>query len=599
MIQKFAFDLLKEWCDKLVELQITQIKDPNIYGGIMCPSCARIHGRCGDAIYPMMYMADKTGDKKYLDCAILLFDWSERMVRPEDCYNNDTNHEWSGITVFAQIQLGEALLYHGHLLERSIIARWRERFERSSEYLYTHIDEIGGNVNYPISSSASMAIAYKLTKDEKYAKLAKELALNALGYLTDEGLIYGEGHPFEAITPKGCRPVDIGYNVEESLPNLVLYAILMDDKEVLEQVIKSMEAHLSFMLPDGAWDNSWGTRNNKWSYWGSRTSDGCQGAYGILAEKSPEFAAAALKNMQLLRKCTKDGLLYGGTMLDTAEEPPCVHHTFCHAKALAAFLEHDIKESVIVGNLPRQEAHGIQYFPTVHIRLAANYGWRATISDYDYEYSPEGHATGGALTMLWNEKIGPVMAASMGEYSLIEPNNMQLPGHFENICSTARLEYWDHDRKYRSINDLCAEVREIEEETASLLIKGKMCDADNNADVPFEIVYCAEESFIINGKCNGKNCRYYFPIIARSTDKVCQMDDYTYSVIRENVCMTIHCNVKIEVNNQYPKKRRLGEKTTEEYIHRMFNPVSGFEFIPFYLNLEKDHLFNIEICIEK
>ena len=26
---------------------------------------------------------------------------------------------------------------------------------------------------------------------------------------------------------------------------------------------------------DGGWDNSFGTRNNKWTYWGNRTSDGC------------------------------------------------------------------------------------------------------------------------------------------------------------------------------------------------------------------------------------------------------------------------------------------------------------------------------------
>ena len=39
-------------------------------------------------------------------------------------------------------------------------------------------------------------------------------------------------------------------------------------------VATSLRAHLEFMLPDGAWDNSWGTRNYKWTYWGSRTSDG-------------------------------------------------------------------------------------------------------------------------------------------------------------------------------------------------------------------------------------------------------------------------------------------------------------------------------------
>ena len=46
------FALLKEWCDTLLELQVTEKKAPALYGGILCPSCARIHGRCADAIHP-------------------------------------------------------------------------------------------------------------------------------------------------------------------------------------------------------------------------------------------------------------------------------------------------------------------------------------------------------------------------------------------------------------------------------------------------------------------------------------------------------------------------------------------------------------------
>ena len=72
--------------------------------------------------------------------------------------------------------------------------------------------------------------------------------------------------------------VDLGYNVEESLQSLVLYGLLEQDEEVLATVTKALTTHAEFMLPDGAWDNSWGTRSYKWTYWGSRTSDGCQAA---------------------------------------------------------------------------------------------------------------------------------------------------------------------------------------------------------------------------------------------------------------------------------------------------------------------------------
>lgn len=594
------YRLLKEWCDRLIGLQVTQIRQKEIYGGIICPACARIHGRSGDAIYPMMYLADETGEEQYLECAKRLFDWSERMVRPENCCNNDTNDAWNGITEFFQIQLGEALLYHGHLLDEATAERWMERFRLSSEYLYEH--EIGGNINYPISRSACMAVAYRVLQDEKYKVLAGEQARSSLHYLTEEGLIYGEGHPFEAVTEKGCRPVDVGYNVEESLPNLVLYALLMEDEEVLEQVERSMEAHLEFMLPDGAWDNSWGSRNNKWSYWGSRTSDGCQGAYGILGDRSPVFALAADRNLELLRCCTSQGLLYGGPMFTTAGEPPCVHHTFCHAKALAAALEHwknweaPQKRGAV---LPREKENGIRYYPSVHVRLLSKAGWRATVSDYDYEYSPEGHGTGGALTMLWNEAAGPVMAASMGEYRLIEPNNMQLPAHFEDICSTLRLEYQENGVRFRNINDLSANVECAEasgpEVGLRVTASGRMRDAQQRPGAAFEMEYLIGENVEIRGKCSGEHVRCYLPVIARSTDRA--EGDLVLRIYREGAVIELQSSEKLRFNNRFPRKRELGAVSPEEKIHRMFNPVGGFEYVPLYIEVAPQQEFWVRIKV--
>ena len=59
-----------------------------------------------------------------------------------------------------------------------------------------------------------------------------------------------------------------------------------------------------FLLPNGAWDNSWGTRNYKWSYWGSRTSDGCFPALMLLADLDPSFREAAWRNLYLMAACT-------------------------------------------------------------------------------------------------------------------------------------------------------------------------------------------------------------------------------------------------------------------------------------------------------
>src|SRR5258708_19154525 len=76
--------VLKRWCDGLVSLQVTGIRNPALHGGIVCPACALVHGRCGDAIYPLLHMARATGDAKYLRAALLVHDWSERQdSRPD------------------------------------------------------------------------------------------------------------------------------------------------------------------------------------------------------------------------------------------------------------------------------------------------------------------------------------------------------------------------------------------------------------------------------------------------------------------------------------------------------------------------------------
>ena len=46
--------------------------------------------------------------------------------------------------------------------------------------------------------------------------------------------------------------VDLGYNVEESLPALAMYSVLTNDKVVMDQTVKALRTHAEFMLPDGA-----------------------------------------------------------------------------------------------------------------------------------------------------------------------------------------------------------------------------------------------------------------------------------------------------------------------------------------------------------
>ncbi len=101
---------------------------------------------------------------------------------------------------------------------------------------------------------------------------------------------------------KGLLPIDIGYNVEESLNGVVQYAVHKKDEKLIQLLTESLNGHLEFMLPDGAWDNSFGTRQNKWTYWGSRTTDGCQPAFTLLADRNPAFGTAAILSTELLKR---------------------------------------------------------------------------------------------------------------------------------------------------------------------------------------------------------------------------------------------------------------------------------------------------------
>jgi len=564
------FDLLKEWCDALVALQITGHKRPEVYGGILCPSCARVHGRCGDAIYPLAYMTDVTKDSKYLECAKLLFDWSENMARPDGSYINDTNSAWNGITVFASIQLGEALLYHGAILDTETAEKWRTRLRKAADFLYN--TDLRSNINYPITCAASLAVAYRVLKDEKYSVKARKLAHDALGYFTPEGLIFGEGKPNDVTTEKGCRAVDLGYNVEESLGSLVTYGLLMKDEEVLAAAKKSMLAHLAFMLPDGAWDNSWGSRSNKWTYWGSRTSDGCQIAYGLLAGQNPLFAEAAYRNALLYKHCTHEGLLHGGPMYVTAKEPPCVHHTFCHAKALAAALDHGLEPPTRHPALPRELAVGLSYFPSIDTALIAKGPWRATVTGYDFDYVPNGHATGGAITMLWHKDAGPVLASTMTEYSLVEPNNMQLPKRLDNIALTARIEKKTMDGYFRSCADQQAEMVCVEGPNIRVTASGHLRNGAKQAADAFKLEYTfTEKETRIGVLAEGDGCVYKLPVIASSRANLNRIDERTVEIKTETARIEIAANQSL-----------LMEDKAEQ---RIFNPVGGFEAVPFCLDL--------------
>lgn len=534
-LQSLSLQLATQWAEALLRLQVTDPASPH-YGALVYPPEEKIHGRIGDSFYPFLYFAHRNNDKRFLDAAILLYRWMEKTVSQDDgsWLNEPVKNSWKGTTVFTSIALGEALTYHGQILEPAFRDQIKDRLRGSGDYILKNFTIDYGNINYPVAGSWCLTLLGKLLNNDKYKARGKELAHAALKYFSkNDHFLYGEGTPKDITSPKGCFSIDLGYNVEESLPSLVQYAKLTGDQEVLQAAIKSMRTHLEFMLPDGGWDNSWGTRNYKWTYWGSRTSDGCQPAYALLADKDPAFYQAALKNTGLLLTCTHNGILHGGPHYASHDVPVSLHHTFCHLKALVTILDHHIPaptDSLV--QLPREKEYGSRFFTDIQTILVAKGKFRGTITAYDRDYKEftGGHATGGALSLLWHEQAGLIFSASMNEYQLIESGNMQKDTDPLSMPLTPRMELKQDGIVYSNIQDNAATMKESKKGN-ELIIETEAKLVNNKQQSPAAgVIKCmikyhfTGEKVVIHFSHNnsraGNPIQIILPVISPSTEEI-------------------------------------------------------------------------------
>ncbi len=589
--------LLKDWCDGMIAHQVNDPSNPKLHGVLQCPACESrgiIHGRCHDAVYPFMHMAHVTGEQKYLDAAINVMEWSKNVTGPDGRWTNDLPPKsWHGTSIFGAIALAEAIHYHGEMLDEAKLKEWTERLAKvAGEYLWKHFAKIDfTNVNYGMTSLYGFNLIGHVLHEQKYIDRSRKFAKEAKKYFIEPNkLIFGEGKPYDNRSDRGLLPLDLGYNVEESLNGAVLYALAEQDAELLELVTKSLEGHLQFMLPDGGWDNSWGTRQAKWTYWGSRTSDGCLPAYSMMADRNPAFGTAAYKNAELLQRCTADGLLHGGPDYVSHGIKPCIHHTFAHAKVLAFVQDSMIHMPKVDKStpLPRESANGIKEFPELAVWLGARGPWRATVSAYDSQYKTkkEKHlqqATGGSLAVLYHQKVGPILTSSMADYVMVEPLNMQpLPG--EDFAFTTRVETEKDGMWYTNLYDLKADVKTKDD--------GKQIRFDVNASlndrehrpligdvVNYKMSYAMNRGKVTiqaasaDGAVSQNAASLVVPIMSPSGEKVRQVSDKRIEVTKSEGTVVVESTAPMKI-----KKSPKG---------RIFNMVPGMECVPIIIELPK------------
>jgi hypothetical protein len=420
-----------------------------------------------------------------------------------------------------------------------------------------------------------------------YFDRARGLAHEVLSQFTQDGFLAGEGHPLNGVSPKGCRPVDIGYNVEESLPSLALYSLLANDKPVQDQVVTAMKTHMEFMLPDGAWDNNFGSRNYKWSWWGSRTSDGCAPGFVLMSKADPAFREVARRNLELMAACTHDGLLYGGPDYSAHGDLPCIHHTFTHAKALATVLDRGtFSADAERPALPRDEAYEVKTFPSIGTKLASIGPWRATVTEYDWEYSEHvqpgqgnlggGHVSGGALSILYHQTIGPILTASMTEYLMVEIANQQQFRQGPHMALTPCIEL-TAGGAYTNLNDFKAVLTaskaggEIVFDAQGLLLNQSHQPA-HGGEMRYHMIYrLSEQGMDIIASASGEipasaPLKLIVPVIARAGERAEQVDARTVRIVKAKGTITASTDAAGGFDSGFET--------------RTFNLVPGFEAVP-------------------
>lgn len=597
-LHTLSLSLTATWAKTLLDLQVLDHTKSNDYdyGGIRCPTYHIIHGRVGDAIYPFLHMARRTNDHRYLDAAVLLYRWMERRVSQPDgsWLNEPIAGSWRGTTVFSTIALCEAIRHHGDLMDAAFKHELEDRLQKAGNFIYDNFTIDYGNINYPISATYALSLLGTLQDNSRFRDRGRELSRKALQFITKkDGFLYGEGTPYYEASKKGCFSIDLGYNVEESLPALTLYGHLNNDQEVLEPVSRALATHMEFLLPDGGWDNSWGTRNYKWTYWGSRTSDGCQPAYALLAGRDPRFYRVAWKNTQMMEQCTTNGLLYGGPHYTTHHVPPDIHHTFTHIKALTTILDLGITTppATTAGSapalLPRETAYGHRFFTDIQTWLIATGGFHATVTGYDREYKGlhNGHATGGALSMLWHEKTGTLLVASMNAYQLAEAGNMQPDDDPLSMPLTPRMELTVDGTVYMNICDLTAAVN-IEDQKDKIIVRtqARLVDKDQH-DPPQGPVNCIITytltahttmlSYHSDNIAYDKMIRIVIPMISPSGETIDTSGDRTIHIRKQHATVTVTADQPL-----------IRLSTTSD---RLFNFVPGLEAVP--LGIASTHAF--------
>ncbi|MBO9658942.1 MAG: hypothetical protein J7527_08950, partial [Chitinophagaceae bacterium] len=458
-LKKEYAQTLLQLSDALLKRQMTDSIDDN-FGGINCEHCSVWHTRAAEAVYPFTVAHLITKNDRYRHAAINSAHWLFRQQQPNGSWK-ETPEEWTGTTTDQLLML---LLSYEKLstqFSQTEKDRWVKAMQGAAAYLDSVMRPEFASINYVATTTATLAKAGIMLNKPAYTQKARQLARRTISKMDEDGFLNGEGGKSHG----NKMGVDLGYNMEMSLWGLALYAKLTNDTLVYDKVKFALKNHLYFIYPDGSLDASWGIRSNKWTGFGSATSDGCQVLFSLLADEDPRYASASYLNLQFIRKnFTKDLLGYGPQYAEVYNKPPCIYPSFAKAKNLAMAYMFETRESRPSKPAPSQYERWLKYFPTLDVVEVRTKNFMATITAYRYTDQLAGskgkymfRPDGGTISHLWAKDHGFLQASSPTIYTRPEP--MSFPEAPGVQPLTSRIEYTDTAGYFTNLFEFDARLR--------------------------------------------------------------------------------------------------------------------------------------------
>ncbi len=236
--------------------------------------------------------------------------------------------------------------------------------------------------------------------------------------------------------------------------------------------------------------------------------------------------------------------------------------------------------------------------------MAAIGPWRATVTNYDFEYIERvqsggggagggGHASGGALSLLYHQTLGPILTASMTEYQMIEISNQQVHLDKPHMPLTPRIELAGR-QTYTSLSDFEAvTIARIEYAgkipTISFDVKGRLLTASHqpvpNFTTNYHLIYTLTQSSVeIRASLESAlsaPTQFILPVISSSTEAITQPDPKTIQIKKPKGTLTIRTDA--------------AKGFSLLPAERTFNLVPGFEAIPITLPMQPGQEITIRI----